>query len=150
MYEQHLPLLNQLDEKVIHLSSNAWPGKIFDATIFYSGDLVNESTRTVSMRAMADNKDGFLKPGMFVDVDLPSLLQREVLQVPLTAILEHEGKSFVFVHAKDNAFVRRDVTLGLRNPQAVEIQTGLEPGESVVVSGGFALKTQMLADLLSE
>lgn len=150
IYEEHLPLLRQLENKIIRLRSNAWPGKTFEAQIFYTGDVVHESTRTISMRAVAANKEGLLKPGMFVNVEFPSLTQTEVLQVPLTAIQEHQGKSFVFVHLKGDAFERRDVALGRRNSQAVEIQLGLRPGEMVVTSGGFALKTKMLAELLSE
>lgn len=150
IYEEHLSLLGQLEKKIIRFRSNAWPGKTFEAQVFYTGDVVHESTRTISMRAVAENKEGLLKPGMFVNVEFPSLTQAEVLQVPLTSIQEHQGKSFVFVHLKDDVFERRDVTLGRRNSQAVEIQSGLQPGEMLVTSGGFALKTRMLADLLSE
>ena len=150
IYEEHLPLLKQLENQVIQLHSNAWPGKTFEARIFYTGDVVHESTRTVAMRAIADNSQGLLKPGMFVTVKFPSLSREHVMQVPLTAVQEHEGQSFVFVHVKDDAFDRRDVKLGLRNSQAVEIQAGLQPDEMVVVSGGFALKSRMLSALLSE
>jgi cobalt-zinc-cadmium efflux system membrane fusion protein len=73
-----------------------------------------------------------------------------VLQVPLTAVLEHEGKAFVFVHVDDDTFVRRDVGLGRRNATAVEVLDGVVAGDAVVINGGFALKSQMLAALLAE
>jgi cobalt-zinc-cadmium efflux system membrane fusion protein len=91
-----------------------------------------------------------LKPGMFVTVELPAPAQATVLQVPLTAIQEHEGRAFVFLHMGDDAFQRRDVKLGRRNAQGVEILAGLAAGDRVVVNGGFALKSRMLADLLAE
>ncbi len=150
IYEEHLPLLEQLQDQVIHLRSSAWPGRTFEARIFYTGDLVDESSRTISMRAVADNREGMLKPGMFVDVEFPKLEQAEVLQVPLTAVHEHEGKTFVFVHQKLDQFERRDVALGRRNSKAVEIRAGLRQGESIVSQGGFALKSRMLSELLSE
>lgn len=150
IYEQHLPLLKQLEDQVIHLRSSAWPGRTFEARIFYTGDLVDESSRTISMRAVADNREGMLKPGMFVDVEFPKLEQADVLQVPLTAVHEHEGKTFVFVHQKLDHFERRDVALGRRNSKAVEIRAGLRQGESIVSQGGFALKSRMLSGLLSE
>ncbi len=56
----------------------------------------------------------------------------------------------MFVHLEGDQFARRDVILGRRNQEVVEIASGLEPGEMVVVEGGFALKSQMLADLLEE
>jgi cobalt-zinc-cadmium efflux system membrane fusion protein len=150
IYEEHLPLLPQLTGQPIRLYSGAWPGKVFEARVFYTGDLVAESSRTISLRAVADNADGLLKPGMFVSVELPSLQAADVLQVPLSAVQDHEGKAFVFVHTGAETFVRRDVTLGRRNAEAVEIVAGLRRGEIVVTGGGFALKSRMLASLLEE
>jgi cobalt-zinc-cadmium efflux system membrane fusion protein len=150
VYEEHLPLLKQLQKQTVHLRSSAWPDKTFEARVFYTGDLVEGSSRTISLRAVADNREGLLKPGMFVNVEFPSPLQQEVLQVPVGAVLEHESKSFVFVHVKDDLFERRDVTPGQHSDQQVEIRAGLEPGERVVTSGGFALKSRMLAELLAE
>lgn len=150
IYEEHLSLLHQLENRPILLKSNAWPGKTFKAKIFYTGDIVHESSRTISVRALADNAEGFLKPGMFVEVQLPGLNQPDVLQIPTTAILEHEGKSFVFVYEQGDQFRRRDVTIGRRNDESTEIRMGLKPDEMVVTNGGFALKSRMLASLLSE
>lgn len=150
IYEEHLPLLERLEGQTLRLRSNAWPGKTFEAKIFYTGDVVDDSSRTISMRAVADNREGLLKPGMFVNVELPSIEQAEVLQVPADAVLDHEGVSFVFVHVDGDRFARRDVRLGRRAAQSVEILSGLEPDEQVVVRGGFALKSRMLADLLAE
>lgn len=150
IYETHLPLLSRLSNQTVHLRCNAWPDRTFQAQIFYTGDVVQESTRTIALRALAVNDEGLLKPGMFVTVELPSLDTGAVLQTPLTAVLDHEGQSFVFVQTGDEAFARRDVTLGRRNREVVEIRSGLQAGDRVVVEGGFALKSQMLADLLAE
>ncbi len=150
IYEEHLHLLKQLEGQLIHLRSNAWPDKTFPARVFYTGDVVHESTRTISLRAVADNPSGQLKPGMFVSVEFPGAPSSTVLQVPLTAVQEHDGGSFVFVHLGQDQFAKRSVVLGRRNDQAVEILSGLESGDMAVVGGGFALKSQMLADLLSD
>jgi cobalt-zinc-cadmium efflux system membrane fusion protein len=150
IYEEHLPLLNQLEGQTIYLHSNAWPDKKFEARIFYTGDVVNEASRTISMRALADNRDGFLKPGMFLTVEFPNVSPADVLQVPDAAVLDHEGQSFVFVHVSGDDFERRDVTRGRRNEGSIEIVSGLKPGDVVVTNGGFALKSQMLSELLAE
>lgn len=150
IYETHLPLLSQLSDQTIHLTCDAWPGRRFEARIFYTGDVVQESTRTIALRALAENPDRLLKPGLFVTVELPGLNTGSVLQVPLSALQDHEGKSFVFVQSGDDSFVRHDVTPGRRNQDAVEILSGLQDGERVVVEGGFALKSRMLAELLAE
>jgi cobalt-zinc-cadmium efflux system membrane fusion protein len=150
IYEAQLPLVAKATGQEVSFTSDAWPGKTFTARIFYTGDIVEKESRTVAMRAVADNTDGMLKPGMFVRVMLPGAARASVLQVPRAAIQEHEGQSFVFVHTGDNAFERRDVTLGRRAGEAVEIVTGLDPGDQVVTGGGFALKSRLLAGLLEE
>jgi len=150
VYEEQLPLLAQAAGREVSFSSDAWPGRTFTAKIFYTGDIVEKESRTVAMRAAADNPDGLLKPGMFVRVALPGTASASVLQVPQGAVLEHEGKSFVFVHSGDDAFERRDVRLGRRSGGNVEVLEGIAAGDPVVVAGGFALKSRMLADLLAE
>ena len=150
IYESHLPILSQLKDQKIRLRSEAWPERVFEATIFYTGDVVQETTRTLSMRAMADNAEGLLKPGMFVSVELPNLSSIQVLQVPLTALQDFEGKTFVFVHMRDGQFRRHVVVTGRRNATSVEILSGLNEGDKVVTEGAFALKSRMLAELLGE
>lgn len=150
IYETHLPILAQLTDQKIRLKCDAWPGREFEATIFYTGDVVQESTRTLSLRAVADNGEGLLKPGMFVTIDLPNLNTSEVLQVPLSAIQDFEGRNFVFVQTKDGKFRRQDIVQGRRNREAVEVTSGIDKGDLVVTNGGFALKSRMLAELLAE
>lgn len=148
IYEENLPLLNDLQQQTIYLRSHALPNHRFEAKVFYTGDVVQESTRTIALRAVAPNPDGLLKPGMFVNIEFPSLLDAQVLRIPRTAIQDHGGKSFVFVHTKGEEFQIRAIERGRHNGEWVEILSGLRPGEEVVVSGGFALKTRMLSDLL--
>ena len=128
----------------------AWPDKTFTAKVFYTGDIVNPDTRTISMRAVADNAGGLLKPGMFVTVDLPGAMKTSVLQVPRSAVFEHCCVPFVFVHGGGYAFERRDITRGRSAATTVEVLAGISAGEPVVISGRFALKSRLLADLLGE
>jgi len=150
VYEEHLRLLERVQDQTVQFRSEAWPDRVFEARVFYTGDLMDSETRTISLRAVADNGERVLKPGMFVTVELPAMAQASVLQVPLTAIQEHEGKSFVFVHMGDDSFERRNVTLGRRDTKVVEILEGVAVGDEVVVNGGFAIKSRMLAELLAE
>jgi cobalt-zinc-cadmium efflux system membrane fusion protein len=150
LYEEHLANLEKLDGRTIYVAARARPDRKFEARVFYAGDLVDETTRTIAMRAAADNSAGLLKPGMFVDVEIPVTAALPVVRVPLSAVQEYEGKSFVFVHAGGDTFRRHDVELGLRNADAVEIRSGLKAEEQVVTSGGFFLKSRMLASLLEE
>ncbi len=150
LYQEHIPLLNSLADQTVHLHSESWPDRTFEARVFFAGETMDESTRTISMRATADNAEHLLKPGMFVTVDLSGIAQQNALQVPLTAIQEHEGQKFVFVLRGEDQFVRRDIVVGSANELSIMIKEGLQPDESVVVEGGFILKSQMLAELMGE
>lgn len=150
VYEEQLPLLENLQNKVVQFRSGSWPGETFEATVFYTGDLVDDESRTLHLRAVAQNPKGRLKPGMFVSVELPDTQAATVLQVPLAAVLEHDGVPFVFQHLGGERFRRQNVELGRRTATAVEIRSGLTAGDPIVISGGFALKSRMLSALLEE
>ena len=150
VYEENLPLLNASTDKEILVRNEAWPDRTFSAKVFYTGEIMDESSRTIAMRAIATNADHLLKPGMFVNVELPGMLEKSVLRVPATAVQEHEGSKFVFVHKGDEVFERRDIKVGRKQENIVEVLDGLATDEPVVVTGGFFLKSRLLADLMGE
>jgi cobalt-zinc-cadmium efflux system membrane fusion protein len=150
VFEEHVPLLNALDKKTVSLVNEAWPDKTFQAQVFFTGEIMDEKTRTISLRAIADNTDRLLKPGMFVNVLIPGVSQGSALTIPKDAVQEHEGKKFVFVHLGSDRFARRDVQTGPSNEQGVMIRQGIQADEPIVVQGGFILKSRMLAELLGE
>jgi cobalt-zinc-cadmium efflux system membrane fusion protein len=150
IFETHLPLLSRLSGQTIRIQTEAWPDRDFPATVFYTGDVVQETTRTIALQAIADNPEGLLKPGMFVTVLLPNLSTEPVVQVPSLAVQEYAGQTFVFIQTGESSFEKRNIRLGRRTPEAAEILAGLQPEEPVVVTGGFALKSKMLSSLLEE
>lgn len=150
IYEQQLPWLRDADRRRIQFRSEAWPGRNFEAEVFFTGEIVDPATRTVSMIARAENPERLLKPGMFVTVSIPGNPQSDVIQVPAGAILEHAGKSFVFVRQSPGRYLRRDVTIGHRSGDQQEIVAGVAEGDPVVVSGGFTLKSLLLEAFLGE
>lgn len=149
IYEQHLPAIESLSDAEVVVRTAVWPDREFKAKVFYTGDMVNEASRTVGMRSVADNSHGLLKPGMFVNIEVPTKVYSDVTQVPLDAVLEHEGKSFVFVYKGDELFEQRMVTLGRHNSKMVEIVSGVKVDEKVVTRGGFSLKSKLLEDLVA-
>ncbi|TWT94733.1 efflux RND transporter periplasmic adaptor subunit [Stieleria varia] len=149
VYEEHLPFLDSFKDQTITLHNDALPDHIFNAKVFYTGEIMDEATRTISLRAIAENADHRLKPGMFVNIELP-IRQSESVVIPATAVQQHEGKQFVFVHQGNDQFLRRDVIVGPTSGNSIVIRSGLQKGESVVTAGGFILKSQLLADLLGD
>ncbi|WP_417383392.1 efflux RND transporter periplasmic adaptor subunit [Gimesia sp.] len=150
IYEKNIPLLNSLADKPVRVFNEAWPDRSFEAQIFYTGEIMDEKTRTIAMRAVAKNPDHLLKPGMFVNIEFESGSDQAQVTVPLTALQEHEGKTFVFLHTGEDQFEKRLVKPGQQNETSVVILEGLKPGERVVLDGGFILKSKMLEDLMGE
>src|SRR5690606_16613764 len=97
-----------------------------------------------------DNADHYLKPGMFVKIELSTSQQPSPILVPSSAVQEHEGKHFVFVQQGVNKFLRRDVQVGPTNDKSVVIRQGLTEGKSIGMGGGFILKSQLLAEVRGE
>jgi multidrug efflux pump subunit AcrA (membrane-fusion protein) len=100
--------------------------------------------------AAAENPDRVLKPGMFVEVELPVGSAEDVVQVPKSAIQADEGATFVFVQEAEEEFVRRDVAVGREGADVVEVTEGLRGGEPIAVRGTFALKAEMMRGELAE
>jgi multidrug efflux pump subunit AcrA (membrane-fusion protein) len=128
----------------------SYPQREFAAEVFSTGSLVDDKTRAARVLAIADNSERLLKPGMFVQIELSPPNDRHVLQVPSSAVQRHDGATFVFVSRGTGGFEARDVQLGRSTAEIAEITRGLTEGELVVVQGGFALKSQMLSELMVE
>lgn len=149
IYQKHLPLLRNLSNNTIRFRVNEY-GHIHQAKVFYRGEVIDPKTRTARLVATVANPDGHLKPGMFVDVELPGAIVPDVLQVPAEAVQSYENQSFVFLHVGGEKFVRRNVTTGQTGDGLIEIRSGLKPEEPVVVEGAFSLKSEMLKELMAD
>jgi cobalt-zinc-cadmium efflux system membrane fusion protein len=122
----------------------AFPGAEFPGTVDFVGPTMDESTRTVKVRIGLKNPDGRLRAGMFANVRLFMPGEEEVLAVPKAAVLEDDGRAFVFVHHHDDYFVRRPVVRGRAWAAWVEITKGLAGAETIVSDGSFLLKSDVL------
>lgn len=114
------------------------------ALVHFVGREVDPTTNAIPLIAVVDNSDGRLRPGMFVRVTVPLAESREALTVPESAVLEHDGESFVFSPVDGGGYCRINIIPGLRVNDMVEVVSGLSVGETVVSNGGFYLKSEML------
>lgn len=147
IYQKDLPKQQQLGKTLRFRATDA--EHLHEATIFYTGDILDPETRTIQLRALVDNPDRHLKAGMFVEVALPGETISDVVTVPATALLEVEGQEVVFVQIGPEQFEKRNVSIGARSDGEVQIRKGLLPGDKVVVTGGFALKSELMKGSIS-
>ncbi len=121
-----------------------YPGEEFPGTVDFLSPAMDESSRTVKVRVEVPNPDGRLLAGMFATVEVFLPGQEEALVVPAGAVLEDEGRSFLFVHHHGDYYIRRPVTPGRLWDRWVEVKQGLSGGETVVADGSFLLKSDVL------
>jgi membrane fusion protein, heavy metal efflux system len=144
VYEKDLSRLKtRMDVKLLVA---AYPATAFKGRISYVGDVVDEKTRTVKARVTIDNRDGFLKPGMFATVSINSVKNsgdEKVIAVPEEAVFLDGSERYVFVHEGDGRFAVRRISVGSASGPKIEIREGLKEGDEVVTKGVFTLKSEL-------
>jgi cobalt-zinc-cadmium efflux system membrane fusion protein len=146
IYEKDISRL-ALGQNVV-VSVPAHQGEEFRGQITYVGDILDPDTRTITVRTEVANPEGKLKPGMFADLNIELSANGTALVVPSSAVLDDEGESLVFIRLEGNQFEPRHVTVGIRENSWVEVTSGLEAGEEVVINGNFQLKSKLYEAIL--
>jgi membrane fusion protein (multidrug efflux system) len=121
------------------INVDAYPGESFNGSIYAIEPAVDESTRTVLLRARLPNPGVRLKPGMFARVNLDLERRENALLIPEQAIVPRGDGRFVFRIAEGKAQLVK-VEMGARRPGEVEILKGLEAGDTIVVDGQLKLQ----------
>lgn len=96
---------------------------------------IDPSTGTIQGRALIDNPDGFLIPGLFARVRLLGSGEYEAMLIHEAAVLTDQDRKFVYVVGENNTAVRRDVVLGREIEGLRVVREGLSSGERIVVNG---------------
>ncbi len=96
-------------------------------------------TLTYPMKVSIDNKDLTIKPGMFAEVIVTSD-KTEGVVLPSASVLIRSGKPIVAVIDDNGNLVFRDVVIGVDNGELVEIKSGVEAGDTVVIEGQHYLE----------
>ena len=140
IYEYELPFVKVGQKAEIRLSYA--PGRSFAARVAYLYPTLDPKTRTVKVRfELPNSADDLLRPEMYGSVELRVPLG-ERLVIPKTAILDSGRRQLVFVAAGDGRLTPREVKLGDRVDDYVEVREGLQPGERVVTSANFLVDSE--------
>ena len=139
IYEYEIPLV-KVGEKV-EAEVPSHPEKKFEGTIRAIDSVLDPTTRSVRIRAVLDNAEGFLKPEMYVNAYLRINLGL-VLTVPTEAVFKTGEASIVFVEKPDGTFEPREITLGSESEGYYEGKSGVSEGEMVVTRGNFLIDSE--------
>lgn len=108
-------------------------------TLTFIDNMVDTTTGTIKLKGTFPNKDHQLWPGEFVRVTLRLATQHNAIVVPNEAVQTGQNGSFVYVVKADRTVESRPVTTGSRVDQDLVIDSGLEPGETIVTEGQLRL-----------
>lgn len=131
---------------------SAQPGERFVGSIDYIAPRIDPEARTVTARIPLENRERMLTLGLFgtARVETKDEARAPSLVVPRDAVTEIAGRKVVFVKDKAGAFEVHDLELGASVPGRVEVLSGLDEGEEVVVEGVFTLKSIVLRGTLGD
>ncbi|GHA27086.1 MexH family multidrug efflux RND transporter periplasmic adaptor subunit [Salinimicrobium marinum] len=109
------------------------------ATIYAIEPGVDVATRTLKMRAIAENKEGKLIPGTFANVLLPLATVDDAIMVPTEALIPIQNGKKIYV--VQNGIAREVIVqTGSRTEDSVRVLSGLKPGDTILTSGVMILK----------
>lgn len=106
----------------------------YEGLVDFVNPVVQLPGRTIEVKARVDNPKRDLIPGMFIEVRLATDVRPSAIVVPEDAVLPLQGADYMWIVTSDTAS-RKEVKLGVRMPGFVEVLSGIEAGDQVVVGG---------------
>lgn len=126
----------------VKLAINAYPEKSFTGTIAYIYPTLKAETRTIPVRIELANPGGLLKPAMYASVELAVGGREKVVTVPLSAVIDSGTRQIVLLQKAAGRFEPREVKLGARSDEYVEVREGIAEGDVVVVAANFLIDAE--------
>ncbi|WP_052719393.1 efflux RND transporter periplasmic adaptor subunit [Halomonas sp. HG01] len=127
----------------------AYPERVFEGEIAIIDSRIDPASRSVSVRAMLDNDERLLRPGMLMRVTLDRR-PRQTLVIPESAVVPEGSRQWVWVitSTEDGSVERREIAVGARRRGEVEVIEGLAPGDLVVSHGADRLHDASSVELI--
>lgn len=144
-YESDVPWIRVGDP--VRFETASYPGEDFVGNVSFIDPIVDEKTRTIKVRVDVPNRDGRLRPGMFVRAELRATISDDPppLVIPSTAPLITGQRAVVYVAVPDQpgTYEGREVVLGPRADGYYVVRHGLREGDLVVTSGNFKIDSAL-------
>jgi Cu(I)/Ag(I) efflux system membrane fusion protein len=120
----------------------ALPGESFPGVVDYIYPELNMETRTLRARITLERTPPSLKPNMLARIDLQAAPGEAVLNIPRSALIRGGAQDRVVVALGEGRFASRSVVAGTESGDRIEIRSGLQQGEQVVVAAQFLLDSE--------
>jgi membrane fusion protein (multidrug efflux system) len=131
----------------VAVSTDAYPGEMFSGAVLAIDPNLDPAARAVSIRAEIENRDGRLKPGLFIEVDIEAGKIENAITLPEESLVARGDKVFVY-ELKDDKAELVPVVTGVRESGKVQIVSGIESGAIVVTDGQMKLRPGATAKIV--
>lgn len=136
---------SEVDVLVKAVREQAFVGRVVSVS-----PLSDPLKKTFTVKVVIDNPGNLIKSGMFAQVKAKTVSKRDVLCVPLSAVVPRGARSVVYILDKDNHAHEKEVETGISNDVIIEITKGLDPGQVVVTKGNTLLSEGALVRVASQ
>jgi membrane fusion protein, copper/silver efflux system len=138
--ERDLALIAEGQSAVVRVRS--YPDRTFTGRITRIYPHLNKETRTARIRIELPNPDGILRPDMYADVEVATGAGKPVVAVQDSALIDTGTRQVVLLDKGEGRFEPREVKVGARGNDYVEIRDGVNEGDRVVVSANFLIDAE--------
>lgn len=140
VFEQDIALIR--DGMQAHVEIASRPGEHLMGRVSFIYPTVDAANRTNRIRLTVPNPGLQLKPGMFATVYLDAVLGSDLIVVPRAAVVVTGERNVVFVRDADGMLQPREIVLGVRSADRVQVLRGLAEGETIVASANFLVDAE--------
>ncbi len=148
VYENQIHCVHEGQGATLTLSE--LPGRQFKGKVTFVYPYLDPKSRTAQVRLEFDNPDLALMPDMFGHIRLEPHKMGEGISIPRWAVMETGKRSLVYVVREDNRFEPREVRTGMElDDDYLEILSGLQPGERVVLNPDFLMDSESRIRLIN-
>lgn len=126
------------------VTTSAYPGLASHGRVSYIDPQVSADTRTARVRVEVPNPRQELRLGMYADIEVAAAATRQVVMVPRSAVQNVGDRQVAYVAnpTEPGKFAERDVRLGERSGEQVEVVSGVQPGDQIVSKGSFFVRAE--------
>jgi membrane fusion protein, heavy metal efflux system len=128
----------------VTITTPVYPTVTLSGTVSYLDPQLNPDTRTAQVRVEVPNQGSLLRLGMYAEMQVGDEGSAERVMIPPAAVQVIGDRSVVYLvdPTANGRFIEREVRVGVATDDQVEIISGVQPGDSVVVKGSFALRAE--------
>ena len=134
IYIDESEIINFSKGQYVDVRWDAYKNKKFNGRVNKISLSADPKKRGFAVEILVDNSKMLLKPGIFADINVRTTNKSDIIKIPRTAIMKNDERKYIFV-SKNNIAERKEVTTGLESGNFVEIISGLNVDENLIIDG---------------